>query len=137
MNKIKGGIIVKNVLQDTPFVTLDGVSRKLHADDLMICDHQNLYVLQEFFRVKILESVRILQVYFESAYFDPKYKKVSQRHGLNTDASFRFERGIDPDQSKALSYAAKLVVELAGGTIEGKPYDITRTSQGIQIYVKL
>ena len=71
-------------------------------------------------------SENTTSIFLESAYFDPvSIRKSAKRHGLNTDASFRFERGIDPQiTSKALSYAAKLVVELAGGTIEGKPYDI-------------
>ena len=127
LNKIKGGIIVKNVLQDTPFVTLDGVSRKLHADDLMICDHQKpLCIAGVFGGQDSGVSENTTSIFLESAYFDPvSIRKSAKRHGLNTDASFRFERGIDPQiTSKALSYAAKLVVELAGGTIEGKPYDI-------------
>ena len=127
LNKIKGGIIVKNVPQDTPFVTLDGVSRKLHADDLMICDHQKpLCIAGVFGGQDSGVSENTTSIFLESAYFDPvSIRKSAKRHGLNTDASFRFERGIDPQiTSKALSYAAKLVVELAGGTIEGKPYDI-------------
>ena len=127
LNKIKGGIIVKNVPQDTTFVTLDGVSRKLHADDLMICDHQKPLCIAGIFGGQdsgVSENTK--SIFLESAYFDPvSIRKSAKRHGLNTDASFRFERGIDPQfTSKALSYAAKLVVELAGGTIEGKPYDI-------------
>lgn len=127
LNKVKGGIIVKNVPQDTPFVTLDGVSRKLHADDLMICDHQKpLCIAGVFGGQDSGVSENTTSIFLESAYFDPvSIRKSAKRHGLNTDASFRFERGIDPQiTSKALSYAAKLVVELAGGTIEGKPYDI-------------
>ncbi len=127
LNKIKGGIIVKNVPQDTPFVTLDGVSRNLHADDLMICDHQKpLCIAGVFGGQDSGVSENTTSIFLESAYFDPvSIRKSAKRHGLNTDASFRFERGIDPQiTSKALSYAAKLVVELAGGTIEGKPIDI-------------
>ena len=127
LNKIKGGIIVKNVPQDTPFVTLDGMSRKLHADDLMICDHQKpLCIAGVFGGQDSGVSENTTSIFLESAYFDPvSIRKSAKRHGLNTDASFRFERGIDPQiTSKALSYAAKLVLELAGGTIEGKPYDI-------------
>ncbi len=127
LNKIKGGIIVKSVPQDTPFVTLDGVSRKLHADDLMICDHQKpLCIAGVFGGQDSGVSENTTSIFLESAYFDPvSIRKSAKRHGLNTDASFRFERGIDPQiTSKALSYAAKLVLELAGGTVEGKPYDI-------------
>ena len=127
LNKIKGGIIVKNVPQDTPFVTLDGVSRKLHADDLMICDHQKpLCIAGVFGGQDSGVSENTTSIFLESAYFDPvSIRKSAKRHGLNTDASFRFERGIDPQiTSKALSYAANLVLKLAGGTIEGKPYDI-------------
>ena len=129
LNKVKGGIIVKNVPQDTPFVTLDGVKRKLHAEDLMICDHQKpLCIAGVFGGQDSGVNENTTSIFLESAYFDPvSIRKSAKRHGLNTDASFRFERGIDPEiTSYALKYAANLIVELAGGIIQGEPYIFKR-----------
>jgi len=129
LNKVKGGIIVKNVPQDTPFVTLDGVKRKLHAEDLMICDHQKpLCIAGVFGGQDSGVNENTTSIFLESAYFDPvSIRKSAKRHGLNTDASFRFERGIDPEiTSYALKYAANLIVELAGGNIQGEPYIFKR-----------
>ena len=128
-DKIKGGIVVKTVPQDTPFTTLDGVERKLHAEDLMICDHQKpLCIAGVFGGQDSGVSENTTSIFLESAYFDPiSIRKSAKRHGLNTDASFRFERGIDPEITlHALKYAANLMVELAGGTIEGELYEIMR-----------
>ena len=127
LDKVKGGIVVKTVSQDTPFVTLDGVERKLHAEDLMICDHQKPLCIAGVFGGQdsgINQNTK--SIFLESAYFDPiSIRKSAKRHGLNTDASFRFERGIDPEITQyALKYAANLMVELAGGTIEGEIYEI-------------
>lgn len=127
LDKIKGGIVVKTVSQDTPFVSLDGVERKLHAEDLMICDHQKPLCIAGVFGGKDSGvSENTTSIFLESAYFDPvSIRKSAKRHGLNTDASFRFERGIDPEiTSYALKYAANLMVELAGGSIEGELYEI-------------
>ena len=129
LNNVKGGIIVKNVPQDTPFVTLDGVKRKLHAEDLMICDHQKpLCIAGVFGGQDSGVNENTTSIFLESAYFDPvSIRKSAKRHGLNTDASFRFERGIDPEiTSYALKYAANLIVELAGGSIQGEPYIFKR-----------
>ena len=129
LNKVKGGIIVKNVPQDTPFVTLDGVKRKLHAEDLMICDHQKpLCIAGVIGGQDSGVNENTTSIFLESAYFDPvSIRKSAKRHGLNTDASFRFERGIDPEiTSYALKYAANLIVELAGGIIQGEPYIFKR-----------
>ena len=129
LDKIKGGIVVKTVPQDTPFTTLDGVERKLHAEDLMICDHQKpLCIAGVFGGQDSGVSENTTSIFLESAYFDPiSIRKSAKRHGLNTDASFRFERGIDPEITlHALKYAANLMVELAGGTIEGELYEIMR-----------
>ena len=127
LDKIKDGIVVKSVSQDTPFVTLDGVERKLHAEDLMICDHQKPLCIAGIFGGQdsgVNESTT--SIFLESAYFDPvSIRKSAKRHGLNTDASFRFERGIDPEITLyALKYAACMISELAGGTIEGELYEI-------------
>lgn len=127
LDKVKGGIVVKTVSQDTPFVTLDGVERKLHAEDLMICDHQKpLCIAGVFGGQDSGVNQNTKSIFLESAYFDPiSIRKSAKRHGLNTDASFRFERGIDPEITQyALKYAANLMVELAGGTIEGEIYEI-------------
>ncbi len=132
LDKIKDGIVVKTVSQDTPFVTLDGLERKLHAEDLMICDHQKPLCIAGVFGGQdsgVSESTT--SIFLESAYFDPiSIRKSAKRHGLNTDASFRFERGIDPEITPhALKYAANLMVELAGGTIEGELFEIKQDLQ--------
>lgn len=124
---IKGGIVVKTVAQDTSFITLDGVVRKLHAEDLMICDHKKPLCIAGVFGGKnsgVTDSTT--SIFLESAYFDPvSIRKSAKRHGLNTDASFRFERGIDPEITLyALKYASHLIVELAGGSIEGEIHEI-------------
>jgi phenylalanyl-tRNA synthetase beta chain len=127
LNVIKGGIVVKTVAQDTSFTTLDGIARKLHAEDLMICDHKKPLCIAGVFGGKnsgVTESTT--SIFLESAYFDPvSIRKTAKRHGLNTDASFRFERGIDPEITLyALKYASNLILELAGGSVEGDLYEI-------------
>jgi phenylalanyl-tRNA synthetase beta chain len=127
LDKIKDGIVVKTVAQDSPFITLDGVERKLHAEDLIICDHQKPLCIAGIFGGQDSGvSENTTSIFLESAYFDPvSIRKSAKRHGLNTDASFRFERGIDPEITlHALKYAANLIVELAGGTIEGELFEI-------------
>ena len=129
LDKIKGGIVVKTVPQDTPFTTLDGVERKLHAEDLIICDHHKPICIAGVFGGQDSGvNDNTTSIFLESAYFDPiTIRKSAKRHGLNTDASFRFERGIDPEITlHALKYAANLMVEFAGGTIEGELYEIKR-----------
>lgn len=127
LDRIHKGIIVKTVEANTSFITLDGVERKLHAEDLMICDHQKpLCIAGVFGGLDSGVSESTTSIFLESAYFDPvSVRKSAKRHGLNTDASFRFERGIDPEITlDALKYAANLIVELAGGTVEGELYEI-------------
>ncbi|MEK9603519.1 MAG: phenylalanine--tRNA ligase subunit beta [Flavobacteriaceae bacterium] len=129
LNKIKKGIIVKTVAQDTPFVTLDGEERKLHSEDLMICDHEKPLCLAGVFGGQDSGvSEKTKSIFLESAYFDPvSIRKSAKRHGLNTDASFRFERGIDPEITLyALKYASNMIVELAGGSIEGELFQINQ-----------
>ena len=112
-DKIEGHkVVVRNCAEGTPFVTLDGVERKLSSEDLMICS-----------------AVRPMCIGGESAYFNPvSIRKSAKRHGLNTDASFRFERGIDPNiQVYALKRAALLMKELAGGKISSEITDINPT----------
>jgi phenylalanyl-tRNA synthetase beta chain len=127
LDKIRDGIVVKTVSQDTPFVTLDGLERKLDAEDLMICDHQKpLCIAGVFGGQDSGVSQTTTSIFLESAYFDPvSIRKSAKRHGLNTDASFRFERGIDPEITlQALKYGANLIVELAGGNVEGELFEI-------------
>lgn len=120
-DKIKGGkVIVKTMPQDTPFVTLDGVERKLDAHDLMICNAEGPMCMAGVFGGLDSGSTEATKnVFLESAYFNPTVvRKTARRHGLNTDSSFRFERGIDPNSAiYYLKLAAILVKELAGGTI--------------------
>ena len=120
LDKVKGKIQVKTVPQDTPFVTLDGVERKLHTEDLMICDdHQPLCIAGVFGGQNSGVSQSTTRIFLESAYFNPvSIRKTAKRHGLNTDASFRFERGIDPEIGVfALKQAALLIKDIAGGEV--------------------
>ncbi|MGX8689786.1 MAG: phenylalanine--tRNA ligase subunit beta, partial [Bacteroidaceae bacterium] len=120
-DKIKGGkVVVKTMPEGTPFVTLDGIERKLSERDLMICNTSEPMCMGGVFGgldSGISDSTK--NVFLESAYFHPTWiRKSARRHQLSTDASFRFERGIDPNGTLyALKQAAMLVKELAGGTI--------------------
>lgn len=125
--KIIGGkIIVKKLPKDTPFVTLDDKERKLSGEELMICDEQGGLCIAGIFGGKgsgISENTT--SVFLESAHFSADViRKGSQFHGLKTDASFRFERGTDPDMPVyALKRAALLIKEIAGGTISSEIID--------------
>lgn len=125
---IEGGkIVVRNCPEGTPFVTLDGVERKLSANDLMICNAKEPMCIAGVFGgldSGVTESTKA--VFLESAYFNPvSVRKTARRHGLNTDSSFRFERGIDPDITiYALKRAALLIKEYAGGVITSEITDI-------------
>lgn len=113
-------IIVKTVKKGTKFVTLDGVERTLHEEDLMICDAEKpLCIAGVFGGENSGVSNETNSIFLESAYFNPvSIRKSAKRHALNTDASFRFERGIDPNITKyALKRAALLIIEIAGGKI--------------------
>ena len=120
-DKIKGNkIIVKTLPQNTPFVTLDEVERKLDERDMMICNSEEPMCLAGVFGGLDSGSTEATQnVFIESAYFNPTVvRKTARRHGLNTDSSFRFERGVDPNNViYALKRAAMLIKELAGGTV--------------------
>ena len=119
--KIKGNeVIVKTMPEGTPFVTLDEVERKLSDRDLMICNKEEAMCIAGVFGGLDSGSTEATtDVFIESAYFHPTWvRKTARRHGLNTDASFRFERGIDPNSViYCLKLAAIMVKELAGGTI--------------------
>ncbi|MFN8273289.1 MAG: phenylalanine--tRNA ligase subunit beta [Flavobacteriaceae bacterium] len=125
--KINGKVIVKTVEAGTKFVTLDDIERTLHEEDLMICDEKGPMCIAGVFGGKnsgVSESTT--NIFLESAYFNPvSVRKTAKRHGLNTDASFRFERGIDPTITEyALKRAALLIQEMAGGEITSDVIDI-------------
>ncbi|HAH55750.1 MAG TPA: phenylalanine--tRNA ligase subunit beta, partial [Flavobacterium sp.] len=126
-SKINGKIIVKTLPAGTKFTTLDEVERSLHEEDLMICDKNGPLCIAGVFGGKnsgILETTT--SIFLESAYFNPvSIRKSAKRHQLNTDASFRFERGIDPNITEyALKRAALLIQEVAGGEITSDIVDI-------------
>ncbi|MGB1230926.1 MAG: phenylalanine--tRNA ligase subunit beta [Winogradskyella sp.] len=120
-NKITGNKIeVKTCPAGTKFTTLDGTERKLHQEDLMICDAEKpMCIAGVFGGLDSGVTEQTTHVFLESAYFNPvSIRKTAKRHALNTDASFRFERGIDPNITKyALKRAALLIREIAGGEI--------------------
>lgn len=128
VDKIDGGkIVVRKCKQDTPFTTLDGVERKLDERDLMICNADKPMCIAGVFGgldSGVTESTT--SIFLESAYFNPtSIRKTARRHGLSTDASFRYERGTDPNITMyCLKLAALMVKELAGGEICGEPVDI-------------
>ncbi len=126
--KISGSKIeVKTLKAGTKFVTLDEVERELHEDDLMICDAEKpMCIAGVFGGIHSGVSETTTSIFLESAYFDPiSIRKSAKRHGLNTDASFRFERGIDPNITEyALKRATLLIQELAGGEITSDVVDV-------------
>ena len=120
-------VVVKTMPEGTPFVTLDGEEHKLSDRDLAICNANAPMCIAGVFGGKGSGTYETTKdVLLESAYFNPTWiRKSARRHGLNTDASFRFERGIDPDlQVYALKVAALMVKELAGGTVSMDIKDI-------------
>jgi phenylalanyl-tRNA synthetase beta chain len=126
-SKINGKLIVKTVAAGTKFTTLDDVERTLSEEDLMICDEKGPLCLAGVFGGKnsgVTETTN--SIFLESAYFNPvSVRKSAKRHALNTDASFRFERGIDPNVTEfALKRAALLIKEVAGGEITSDIVDI-------------
>ena len=125
---IKGDkVIVGTRPEGTIFKTLDEVDRKLSADDLMINNAEApMCVAGVFGGIGSGVKGTTKNVFLESAYFNPVWvRKTSKRHGLKTDASFRFERGTDPNITvTALKYAALLIKEIAGGTISSEISDI-------------
>jgi phenylalanyl-tRNA synthetase beta chain len=127
-DKIDGSIIkVKKCAEGTPFVTLDGVTRKLSADDLMICDaNKALAIAGVFGGQQSGVSDSTVNIFLESAYFNSvSVRKTAKRFALKTDASFRYERGTDPEITVyALKRAALLIQEIAGGTIASSVSDI-------------
>ena len=119
-------VIVKTLPEGTKFITLDNIERELSADDLMICDEEKpMCIAGVFGGAHSGVSEGTTSIFLESAYFNPvSVRKTAKRHGLNTDASFRFERGIDPNSTDyALKRAALLVIEIAGGEISSDLMD--------------
>ncbi|NQW36051.1 MAG: phenylalanine--tRNA ligase subunit beta [Flavobacteriales bacterium] len=128
-NKIKKNkVIVKTLKEGTKFTTLDGVERTLHQEDLMICDGEEnpMCIAGVFGGLESGINENTTAIFLESAYFNPvSIRKTAKRHALNTDASFRFERGIDPNITEyTLKRAAILIHELAGGKISSEIIDI-------------
>ncbi|MFN8689639.1 MAG: phenylalanine--tRNA ligase subunit beta, partial [Cyclobacteriaceae bacterium] len=130
-DQIRGGqIVVKTLPAGTAFVTLDGKERKLSSNDLMICDREaGLCIAGVFGGLNSGISDKTKNIFLESACFAPSYvRKTGQLHQLKTDASFRFERGTDPNLTVyALKRAALLIRELAGGTISSDVVDVYPT----------
>lgn len=120
-------IIVKKLPDKTPFVTLDEVERILSENDLMICSSkEGMCIAGVFGGMKSGVTDQTTQIFIESAHFDPRtVRKTSKYHGLQTDSSFRFERGVDPNGTLyALKRAALLLQELAGGQIASEIVDV-------------
>jgi phenylalanyl-tRNA synthetase beta chain len=125
---IKGDkIVVKTAKPGTKFLTLDEVERSLDEKDLMICNEsEGMCIGGVFGGLHSGIKNETTEMFLESAWFNPVFiRKTARRHGLNTDASFRFERGVDPNGTiYALKRAALLICELAGGTISSEIVDV-------------
>lgn len=122
-----GKVVVRKALPDSTFVTLDHVERKLAGDDLLICNtNEAMCIAGVFGGEKSGVTNNTTSVFIESAYFNPvSVRKTSKLHSLKTDASFRFERGTDPEMTiPALKKAAMMIREIAGGTISSEIVDI-------------
>jgi phenylalanyl-tRNA synthetase beta chain len=120
-------VIVQPLSKDTAFKTLDEVERKLHEEDLMICNtSEGMCIAGVFGGTKSGVTEQTVNIFLESAYFNPVWiRKTAKRHGLSTDASFRFERGADPNITVwALKRAALLIKEVAGGEVSSEIIDI-------------
>ena len=127
--KIRGNkVLVKTLEEGTKFTTLDEVERKLSAEDIMICDADDnpLCIAGVFGGLHSGVSEHTNTIFLESAYFNPvSVRKTAKRHALNTDASFRFERGIDINMTKyALKRAALLIEKYAGGKMSSDILDL-------------
>ncbi len=136
-DKIDGKVIVKTLKNSTKFKTLDNSEIKLSSDDLMICDENKPLCLAGIYGGNSSGiSVSTKNVFLESAYFDPiTIRKSAKRHNLNTDASFRYERGIDPEITEfALKRAVLLMIEYAGANISS---EIQESSQPLKEETKL
>ena len=122
LSKIEDEIIVKTLPDNTTFVTLDGEERKISKDDLMICDKSKpLCIAGIYGGINSCVTEKTKKIFLECALFNPiSIRKTSKRHGLSTDASFRYERGVDPDLvNYALCRALDLILDLSGGKMDG------------------
>ncbi len=132
-------ILVKTLPSGTKFMTLDGEERILHEEDLMICDYEKPICIAGVFggiNTGVTENTK--SIFLESAYFDPiSIRKTAKRHGLNTDASFRFERGVDINNTEyCLRRAALLIKEIAGGDITSDVIDLySKKKDGYQVFL--
>ena len=136
-DKLNGEINVKTFSEKKIFTTLDGLERELNPEDLMICDNKNAHCIAGVYGgIESGVENKTKTIFLESAYFNPvSIRKTAKRHGLNTDASFRFERGIDPEMCiYALKRAAILVRDLAGGIISS---DIQEASRPLKEAAKI
>ncbi len=128
LSKVKGEkIVVRTCEEGSPFVTLDGVERKLSAADLMICNAEDpMCIAGVYGGLDSGVTEETTDVFIESAWFNStRIRRTARRHGLSTDASFRYERGTDPDITVyAAQLAALLIKELAGGRICGSVVDV-------------
>ena len=123
-------VIVKTLAQDTPFVTLDEKERKLHKEDLMICNEkEGMCIAGVFGGTKSGVKEHTTSIFLESACFSAdSIRNTTLRHSLSTDAAFRFERGVDPEQTvTALQFAMQLILEIAGGYQASEIIDIYPT----------
>ena len=127
-DKVKGNkVVVRSAKEGSKFVTLDGVERTLTDRDLMICNvEEPMCIAGVFGGLDSGVTEQTKNVFLESATFHPTWiRKTARRFGLNTDASFRYERGLDPNQTvDVMKRAALLIQEVAGGTITGAIQDI-------------
>ena len=127
-NEIAGGkVVVRTCEKGTKFVTLDGVERTLDEADLMICDAEKpMCIAGVFGGLNSGVTEKATDIFLESACFNPtRIRKTARRHGLSTDASFRYERGLDPNAAMyALKLAALLIQQTGGGEVCGEPVDI-------------
>ena len=126
--KVTGNkVIVKTLARGTQFTTLDETERELNEKDLMICNSEApMCIAGVFGGLDSGVSESTTSIFLESAYFDAvSVRKTARRHGLNTDASFRFERGTDPNNTVyAMKRAALLIKEISGGTISSEVIDL-------------
>jgi len=130
-NFVGSNVIVKKLNKGTKFTTLDAVERELSENDLMICNENGGMCLAGVFGgIDSGVKLETTTIFLESAYFNPvSVRKTAKRHGFNTDASFRFERGIDINTAiPALKRAAILIEEIAGGTVASEITDIYPTA---------
>ena len=132
-------ILVKTLPSGTKFMTLDGIERELHEDDLMICDEEKpMCIAGVFGGINTGVTEDTTSIFLESAYFDPvSIRKTAKRHALNTDASFRFERGIDINNVEyCLRRAAVLIKELTGGDITSDLVDLyPKKKENYQVFL--